>query len=270
MTTLVGLDLVSKYILTNAYNGPTKPLVSSSSNDSATIDQYNSTFATDTKRQWYLSTGEYVGFYHLHTVAQGDGKSLDVFNDKGVNSTGLTFAASGFFSGQLWRFDQWTDGKYRLSNNFTGVDMHLDVFSDTLGLHLASGEASGQHWSFNQYIVSSSSSSTFSASSTSSSANNQPTGPASLLLVSSNKTLSGGAIAGIVVGAIAGIFLFIEAIVLGIYIQKRRSKKANNDPTINQFAPKFIVINQGPVYPFHPTEMPAESIVRYPVELATP
>jgi len=78
------------------------------------------------------------------------GKALDVINNGGKNkSIYLQLSDTGIIAGQFWLFDEWPSGglyKYLLTNNFTGPDIHLDVFSDTLEPHLASDDTSGQQW----------------------------------------------------------------------------------------------------------------------------
>ncbi|KAJ2990590.1 hypothetical protein NUW58_g2871 [Xylaria curta] len=102
--------------------------------------------------QWFLTPTDEPPFYRLHSTALGEGQSLDVVNDNGTSSINVQMAATGNYSGQYWRFDQWPAdpaGTYRLTNNFTGIRMNLDVYSNTLQPHLASGDHSGQHWTLN-------------------------------------------------------------------------------------------------------------------------
>ncbi|KAL7808664.1 hypothetical protein V8C26DRAFT_423368 [Trichoderma gracile] len=98
---------------------------------------------------WFLTPTHTPRFYRLHTIANGVKQSLDVINDNGVQSVNLELATTGEYSGQYWRFDDWhtiPTYPYRLSNNFTGLNAHLDVYSDTFEAHLAGGDYTGQHW----------------------------------------------------------------------------------------------------------------------------
>ncbi|KAL7812097.1 hypothetical protein V8C44DRAFT_329732 [Trichoderma aethiopicum] len=98
---------------------------------------------------WFLTPTYAPHFYRLHTIANGVKQSLDVVNDNGVQSVNLELANTGDYSGQFWRFDDsHTNSAYpfRLSNNFTGPNAHLDVYSDTFVAHLAGGDYTGQHW----------------------------------------------------------------------------------------------------------------------------
>jgi hypothetical protein len=267
------LEISSKYIVTNAFSGSTKALVSQSTSDQITID--TSADPTDTKRQWYMSAAEYAGFYRLHTTANGDGKSLDVLNDNGVNSITVQFATTGYFTGQFWRFDRWDDGTYRLSNNFTGVDKHLDVYSNTLQPYLGTGDLSGQHWTFSKYGASSSSSSSAGSSSLSSksSSSSNPASSSSIAAaattspLNTSSGLSAGAIAGIAVGALAGLALLIFVIVFAILHRRRRSSEdLYQYPSGISHDPKkdFAAVNQGPIYP---SELPGDPVVQRPVEM---
>jgi hypothetical protein len=268
------LEISSKYIVTNAFSGPTKALVSQSTSDQISID--SSADPTDTKRQWYMSVAEYAGFYRLHTTATGDSKSLDVLNDNGVNSITLQFATSGLFTGQFWRFDKWDDGTYRLSNNFTGVDKHLDVYSNTLLPYLGTGDLSGQHWTFSKYAASSSSSSSSASSSSlssKSSGSSQPASSSSIAAAAAtappntSSGLSAGAIAGIAIGAVAALALLIGVVVFAILHRRRRSPEdLYQYPSGTSHDPKkdFAAVNQGPVYP---SELPGEPAIQRPVEM---
>ncbi|KAK0738845.1 carbohydrate-binding module family 13 protein, partial [Schizothecium vesticola] len=135
------------YALTNAYTGTVKFLAIPSDSGAPQMVA-SSDAALPASAQWFLTATDVDPFYYLHTVATGEGKALDVINDNGTSSVRLHLVGTGRFTGQYWRFDPWSasGGEYRLSNNFTGPDRHLDVYSDTLEPHLASGDYSGQHW----------------------------------------------------------------------------------------------------------------------------
>ena len=159
-TAVTTIDTSKSYILTNAYTGPTKVLAISTTDSSLLIMD---TAARDapTNQQWFLTATNVPTFYRLHTVSGGSDLALDVINDAGTGSTRLHMTSRGNYSGQYWRLDCWSGGSdFRLSNNFTGLDMHLDVYSDTLEPHLASGDYSGQHWRLNAVVPANSSAST--------------------------------------------------------------------------------------------------------------
>lgn len=84
--------------------------------------------------------------YAMRTKYLGDGFSLDVVNDNGVNSRSLHMATTGYYSGQLWTVTPWGDGSFQLTNDFTGPAKHLDVYSDTKEAMLDGDNHSGQHW----------------------------------------------------------------------------------------------------------------------------
>ena len=146
------LDTTTTYTLTNAYTGRTKLLsISLTDNTSPQILTFNNTLPPE-NAQWFLTPTDTPPFYRLHTRSHEASLSLDVINTAGASgSASLRLADTGHFSGQYWRFDLWpteeegTDGHYyRLSNNFTGVERCLDVYSDTLGVHLAAGGSTGE------------------------------------------------------------------------------------------------------------------------------
>jgi hypothetical protein len=83
--------------------------------------------------------------YALHTLFLGPAKRLDVYgNDK----TKPHLANAGYYSGQIWTIAQWGDGTWRLTNQYSGPGLHLDVYSDTKEPFLGDGNHSGQHWQF--------------------------------------------------------------------------------------------------------------------------
>ncbi|KAL6825604.1 carbohydrate-binding module family 13 protein [Trichoderma sp. SZMC 28015] len=143
---MAAIDTSKLYVLKNSYTAANKILAMTSSGDSLSmVDAHNVT----SNALWFLTPTTMSNYYRLHTIANGVKQSLDVIND-GVENINLHMANTGNYSGQFWRFDNWTPGgqgyPYRLSNTFTGQDQHLDVYSDTLVAHLADGDHSGQHW----------------------------------------------------------------------------------------------------------------------------
>ncbi|PTB63428.1 carbohydrate-binding module family 13 protein [Trichoderma citrinoviride] len=137
------------YVLKNSFTAAAKILSLTSGNDPSSslsmIDARN----VSPNSLWFLTPTHTSHFYRLHTIANGVQQSLDVINDNGVQSINLHLTSTGEYSGQYWRFDDWHTNPtypYRLSNNFTGPNAHLDVYSDNLVAHLDGGDYSGQHW----------------------------------------------------------------------------------------------------------------------------
>lgn len=226
-------DLTSIYILMNAYTLDSKNLASFAN---ASIFMDDASDAED--HQWYLSSTDIDTFYRLHTLANGDSKALDVLNDNDVQSTTVRFSATGRYAGQYWRFDNWGDGTLRLSNNFTGPDKHLDTYADTLEAYLSDEEASGQHWTFSKVgdLVSSATqvSSTSIAETSSSSASSASILPAphgSSATKSQHPAISGGAIAGIVIGGLVAIALCICAVIFFLRSRRVGSARAARQQT---------------------------------------
>ncbi|KAK0653119.1 hypothetical protein B0T16DRAFT_435556 [Cercophora newfieldiana] len=148
------LDTSATYTLSNMFTGPGKLLAVPSDPGSGTKPELLSatTNTPPNHAQWFLTSTDLDPFYRLHTVSGGESLSLDVINSGGESaSSDLHMAATGRYSGQYWRFDEWqaSDGTsfiYRISNNFTGLEKHLDVYSDTLVPFLTGGDFTGQHW----------------------------------------------------------------------------------------------------------------------------
>jgi len=239
------IDTSIAYALTNGYSGSSRFLgVVGTGTPSLQM-----TTTSDHTTEWTLADTGLAPFYRLHSVSTGTDQSLDVLNDAGTASINLIMSPTGSYSGQYWRFDPWPSedvgGGYRLTNNFTGLSMHLDVYSDTMVLHLAEGDTTGQHWSLkpvanhdttaNTTPTPSSSSPASAATSataggaaasTSSSVSPQVTSGAQ----SSSPALSAGAIAGIAVSGLAAVALIICVIaflVFGLGRKKRQQQGAN-------------------------------------------
>jgi hypothetical protein len=241
------------YILTNSFLGSTKQLSSSASNV-PTMDLPNS----DSAEQWYLTTSAMQNYYFMHTRALGDNMVLDVLNNNGVNSTTVVFTTIAATSGQLWRFDSWGDGTYRLSNDFTGPSVFLDTYSDTYQPFLDGGDHSGQHWTFNTYATpaSSSSAKTSAASSTGTSAPSTTgaSSPSMSTVTTPNDPvnmnnggggISAGAIAGAAVGGLAALLLIIGALLFFIMKQRRKTNNTSRLETDTSGRPgssdKYVV-----------------------------
>ena len=102
-------------------------------------------------QHWHFAQLEHPGEglrYALRSQHRGEGFSLDVRNDAGVNSRTVELAVTGLFSGQYWTVTPWGDGSFRLTNDFTGPERHLDTYSGSEELHMGDGNRYGQHWHF--------------------------------------------------------------------------------------------------------------------------
>ncbi|KAL6803266.1 carbohydrate-binding module family 13 protein [Trichoderma sp. SZMC 28013] len=143
---MAATDTGKIYVIKNSYTAANKILAMTSSGDSLSMID---THSVNSYALWFLTPTTMRNYYRLHTVANGVKLSLDVIND-GVENINLHMTDTGNYSGQFWRFDNWTPGgqgyPHRLSNTFTGQDKYLDVYSDTFVAHLAGGNHSGQHW----------------------------------------------------------------------------------------------------------------------------
>jgi hypothetical protein len=138
------------YRLTNDYLGTSKSL-----------DVVNDNGTHSSGKLQMAASGNYTGqfwrFVHspnadsttvyIYTQFLGPNKRLDVYGD---DKTKPHLADAGNYSGQIWTVTPWGDGSYRLTNNFSGSGLHLDVYSDTNVPFLGDGNHSGQHWRFTQ------------------------------------------------------------------------------------------------------------------------
>ncbi|KAI8631515.1 hypothetical protein F5Y19DRAFT_424049 [Xylariaceae sp. FL1651] len=268
-------DTSTVYTLTNAYTARFKVLAVAPSGPAVQMDATGSGFAPSASAEWFLTMAEASPFYRLHTISLGEGQSLDVLNDNGTSSINLQMAATGASTGQYWRFDAWSasdGGGYRLSNNFTGLDMHVDVYSDTLQPHLAIDDtSSGQRWTFNPAPTDFSVVPPGVASATSSSTSASATNPSPSSDGGGGSGLSAGAIAGIAVGGLAALALAIGVIAyIVIENKKGKAKTAGGTQDVDAKAKNGDMTHQGigshaPVYTI--TELGAEEYPTRPHEL---
>ncbi|KAJ4301004.1 hypothetical protein N0V90_003093 [Kalmusia sp. IMI 367209] len=278
------LDLSSLYILTNGYTLSTKQLASSDSSLSMEAP------STADSHLWYLTGTDISPYYRLHTKANGDSKTLDVFNDNDINSTSVHFASQGRYSGQYWRLDEWGDGTYRLSNNFTGESMHLDAYADTLEVFLGTGDHAGQHWSFDKYdgeSVTKVSSSTQPSSGlstktslpTSATAATPSVAPAGASSSSSGSALSIGAIVGIAVGGLVLLTFCVCAVIFCLRGKRIRGGENAHDSgliaspaylrTAAQEEKNAVTVHPAPTQRYqYPVEL-VGSAAQDPVEMPT-
>lgn len=141
------IDTSAYYRLTNSFLGPTQALdvvndgTGSGRLKMADVGNYSG-------QHWHFASLEDGSKYALRTQYLGEGYSLDVINDAGVDSRSLHLAPTGLYSGQFWTIKPWGDGSFKLTNDFTGPAQHLDTYSDTHEPFLGSDNHSGQHWYF--------------------------------------------------------------------------------------------------------------------------
>ena len=154
-------DPTAYYRLTNHYTGPSAPLsVYREPND----PHIYLTTATGLSEKRPSTTTPYWQFfpvynssppkYHILTeYADPDTRetrflALDIFNaDKSVPH----LTKPGWYSGQYWRLESWEeDGDgledVRLTNDYSGQELHLDTYSGSKKGFLGDGDHTGQHW----------------------------------------------------------------------------------------------------------------------------
>ncbi|KAK3323042.1 carbohydrate-binding module family 13 protein [Apodospora peruviana] len=139
------MDISKTYILTNNLTGSDYAF-GIVFNDTAPV--MDSTARLISNDHWFLTQTKLASYYRMHILPKGRPFAFDVISSNGRNSGMLYMGTTNDqYPGQYWRFDKWANGGgYRLSNNFAGSDMHLDIRSDTLEPYLAAGDYLGQHW----------------------------------------------------------------------------------------------------------------------------
>jgi len=234
---MVNISTTLRYSLTNSLLGPNKALASAPNNDTLIIVDLSSDLSA-TNQQWYFTSTNTSSEYRLHTVQKGDFHAVDVYNYIGLGTIGLHFFSTGDYNGQYWTLGSWSDNTTKLSNDFTGPDIHLEVNKDTFEVKLAGGDNAGQHWTLSDFGAGPTLTSTASGQATASasaSATGNPTTSAPPSLCTSTaascsataspqhgKSLSKGEIAGVVVGGVAGAVTLIVLIALAV---KKLTKK---------------------------------------------
>ena len=129
------------YILSNNWSGARRILASPNSRELSMI----SIDDCDESSLWIFRETDRLEHYRMHTVKAGTARAVDVFDEPGEFKHPVLVETSEH-SGQFWRVDTWGDGFYRFSNAFTGDEKNLDVYFDSYGPHLGSGNCIGQHW----------------------------------------------------------------------------------------------------------------------------
>lgn len=138
-----GIDLTARYTLTNELLGSSRTLASTKLNDSLIV--VSSSF--DSSQSWYFTATSESDYYYLHTVQKGDFNVLDVDHYYGRNSIDMHFYyIQPERTGQYWRLSQQDDGSVKISNNFTGPDMFLDIDKASLRPMLKAQDSPGQRW----------------------------------------------------------------------------------------------------------------------------
>lgn len=220
---------VEQYIIRNSYT-PRFQLVANGGFVSMSDSE------NDDNSLWHFTPAPYFGYFRLHTLANGDTKSLDVNNTNDTSSTGVHLVQTGEYTGQFWRLDSWGDGTYRLSNNFTGPYVYLDLDVASMTPYLRYGDGVAQNWEFINVTDEDTSAVTSSSQAVATSvpaAGTQTlsTTPSSTIFSSANtssrgKPISVGMIAGIAIGGLAALTLCICAIIYAL-----RRKRTESAPT---------------------------------------
>jgi len=240
------IDTTATYTLSNSYTGEGRLLaINPTDNTTPHLLAPSSLTSPPTHAQWFLTVSDIAPFYHLHTLAGGPSRFLDV-KDSSMGLLRLTEPDTQLAPGQFWRFDIWEDASvgdnggegvnyiYRLSNNLTGLDRHLDVYGDTLGPHLANGGryATGQYWRLGKVGSGGNSNGTripiptgSGNGTTEGSGKGVGMGPAA---ATTKDVLSVGAIAGIAIGSVA--VLVLAAALAAFLVLRKKNKTQQNRP----------------------------------------
>lgn len=223
------IDFTSQFALTNPLLGGSLSLSSTPLNDSVLVVSSD----TSTNQTWFFTPTSRADYYRLHTLQKGNESALDVDNYYGENSIDLHFYYVQERSGQYWRVAEQGDGSVKISNNFTGPDIFLDVDAPSLKPTLRAGDGDGTRWTMKSpasaptdassttastpqattmgtVVSSAAASGVVSSSGSGGAASSACTAECSATSSPKGSSkLSSGAIAGIVVGAVVGVALLI-------------------------------------------------------------
>lgn len=86
------------------------------------------------------------GKYNICTTYNGQPKCLDIYNDNSHDRKRVCIADPGYYSGQKWSLEPQGEGRYKLSNDFSGPGWYLDTYSDSHEAFMSQGDFSGQQW----------------------------------------------------------------------------------------------------------------------------
>lgn len=144
-------DLNKVYVLTNSVIGSSNALASTLDTDELIIEPKTN---FKSSQQWFLTPTSFENYYRLHTSQKNSSYALDIRGYDGTDRQSLHFhdVIDAYF-GQYWRIDPWGDGTAKLSNNYTGDNVLLDVNEqgdDSFEPLLSNMDEKrkGQHWKF--------------------------------------------------------------------------------------------------------------------------
>jgi hypothetical protein len=235
---MADLDLSATYVFKNELLGSSNALASTPENSSVIVEPVNESDS----QLWFATETNLQGYYRLHTVGKGNYSALDVYNYIGSQTLDLHFYADQDLTGQYWRLDIQEGGSMKISNNFTGPDIYLNIADGTQKPTLAAGDSSGSRWTLSSLgsdptptsttsvtstetgsLTASTASGTASSSNgpsdTATSNSNDPDSPSG-----SNKP-STGAIAGIAVSSVVGAALL--GVLIYFLIRRCRRPQVN-------------------------------------------
>ncbi|OAL46070.1 hypothetical protein IQ07DRAFT_590840 [Pyrenochaeta sp. DS3sAY3a] len=240
------IDTLAKYVLTNSVLG-SNALASTSMNDSVVVVPTTS----DSAQLWYFVQTDDAEYYRLHTEQKGEFSALDVFNYNGKNVIDLHFYAVQAMTGQHWRPNLQDDGTVKISNQFTGPDMYLDIEEETLKPTLAARDSPGMHWTLSKVGSTPTASPTASASASgfttlaSVTATFTPTGTSTILpTASASDSSKGGLSAGVKGGIAAGAIIGVAILAVGAFFLWR---SRNNEKRRQQMSLRPGLTGSNPV-----------------------
>ena len=134
------------YELSNNFLGPEYRLkVKTFDAGSAYLHVDNQTHATFEQWLFIQTWGSHK--YHICTMCSGEFMCLSI--TQGVKSLPV-LRKPKYDASDFWYIQTWPDGTSRIMNDYSGEDLHLDVYSDTYDAFMGDGDHTGQHWSLSK------------------------------------------------------------------------------------------------------------------------
>lgn len=132
----------SFYLLTNNYTGPHHSLKVNPLSGNSHLLVANDD-STSNVLYWQFNFLWPTTKYHICTEYAHSIFCLDI---KVGDKTAPHLAVPAYDTGSFWSAQKWGDGTWKLTNDYSGPELHLDVYSNTRQAFMGDGDHTGQHW----------------------------------------------------------------------------------------------------------------------------